>query len=132
MSTNASLAGRVAAILTTAEVDGAVLDLQANSFDNEVSVELDFTLGSLTNVVVRHYGSSDGVTFRPLHNGASLLTETITANATRCYTLRVPGVRYFKTTVQGTGTVTSSSCAYTYRYQLPLVVTQQDGAPHLG
>jgi hypothetical protein len=72
------------------------------------------------------------VTFRPLHSGSSALTETITASATRVYTLRVPGVRYFKTSVQGTGTTTSSSCAFTYRYQTGLVDVQQDGAHHLG
>jgi hypothetical protein len=131
MANYGSLIGRAAAVLTTGEVAGATLDL-SQSFDNSFSVELDFTLGSLTNVIVRFYGSADNMTYRALSNGTALLTETITATATRYYMTRPSGVRYVYVSVQGTGTVTSSSCTYTYRYQLPLVQTKQDGAPHLG
>jgi hypothetical protein len=130
MASTATATGRAAAILTTGEVDGAVLDLSA-SFDGGVSVELDFTLGSLTNGIVRFYGSDDNSTWRPLHNGAAALTETITANATRCYVMRLPGIRYFKVSIQGTGTVTSSSAAFTYRYQPYLTSTNTDGAPRI-
>jgi hypothetical protein len=131
MANYGSLVGRAAAVLTTSEVAGALLDLSL-SFDNSFSVELDFTIGSLTNVVVRFYGSADGATWRPLSNGTAVLTETITATASRYYMARLSGVRYVYVSVQGTGTVTSSSCTFTYRYQLPLVQTKQDGAPHLG
>lgn len=130
MANYGTLVGRAAAILTTAEVFGAVLDLSL-SYDNSVTVELDFTKGSLTNVIVNFYGSADNVTFRPLHSGVATLTETITANATRYYMIRPSGVRFFQASVTGTGTVTSSSCTFTYRYQLPLAVTNQDGSHHL-
>jgi hypothetical protein len=131
MGTSASTVGRAATILTTGEVVGATLDLQSTSLDHAVTVELDFTLGSLDNEIVRFYGSSDNVTFRPISVDGTVLTETLTANATRCYVVRVPGIRYFRASVQGTGTVTSSSCAYTYRYQPYLTATPTDGAARL-
>lgn len=131
MATIASATGRAAAILTTAEVFASSLDL-TKTLDGSVTVELSFTLGSLTNMAVKFYGSTDGLTFFPLHSGVATLTETLTANATRHYLVKVPGVNFFAVSVTGSGTVTSSSCTITYRYQLPLVVSEQDGAPHLG
>ena len=115
MATVSSAAGRAAAILTTGEVFGSALDLQETS-DGRVAVDLSFTLGSLTNVIVRFYGSSDDVTYKPIAESGAIVTETLTADAERMYALSLPGVRYFKASVQGTGTVTSSSCAFTYRY----------------
>jgi hypothetical protein len=111
-----SLAGRAAAILTTGEVAGAALDL-AQVHDSQISVDLAFTLGSLTNVIVRFYASMDGTTYDPVYNGGTAITETLTASGERCYLLpALPGWKKFRVTVQGTGTVTSSSAAFTYRW----------------
>lgn len=114
---NKSLAARAAAILTTGEVAGATLDLN-EAWGSHVTYQLDFTLGSLTNVIVRFYVSMDGTTWVPVAGPTgALMTETITATATRAYTVNhLAGWKYFRATLQGTGTVTSSSATGTYRY----------------
>jgi hypothetical protein len=114
---NRSLVARAAAILTTAEVAGAALDLN-EGWGGNVGVQLDFTKGSLTNVIIRHYVSMDGTNWYPVYTEAGAqATETITADATRSYKFgSLGGWKFFRSTVQGTGTVTSSSAALTYRY----------------
>jgi hypothetical protein len=113
---NKSQIGRAAAILTTAEVAGSALDLN-KAWGGQVTVELDFTLGSLTNVTARFYVSTDGTTYRPIAVGASLLTEVLTATATRCYVLpSLVGWKFFRVSLQGSGTTTSSTATVTYRY----------------
>lgn len=128
MASFSSTVGRAAAILTTGEVDGAVLDLD-DSPDGAVTVDFTFTIGSLTNVIVRFYGSPDNSAWKPLYSGATAVTETLTASGDRHYAVRAPGVRYFKVSVQGTGTVTSSTCAFTYRYQAYPSTSNIDGLP---
>lgn len=108
-----------------------MLDLQTVSEGCEVTVDFDFTLGSLTNVIVVLYGSSDNVTYKPIYIGGTAATETLTADGTRFYAVDIPGVRYFKVGVTGTGTVTSSSCAYTYRYIPYLTTAQTDGVTRI-
>lgn len=114
---NKAFAARAAAILTTGEVAASSFDLN-NAFDSQVTVDLSFTLGSLTNVIVRFYASSDGVTYKQIAvNGGTLMTETLTASAERCYVVPpLAGWKQFRITLQGTGTVTSSSATATYRY----------------
>lgn len=114
---NKSLLARAAAILTTGEVAGASLDLN-EAWGDGVSVQLDFTLGSLTNVIIRFYVSMDGTTFYALRGqtGAAV-TETVTASATNAYSVPIPaGWKFFRASLQGTGTVTSSSATLNYRY----------------
>ena len=114
---NKSKVGRSAAILTTGEVAAASLDLN-DTFGANVSVDLSFTIGSLTNVIVRFYASSDGVTYKPISIGGVVMAETLTASAERCYVLpSLAGWKYVRASLQGTGTVTSSSAAIVYRYQ---------------
>jgi hypothetical protein len=114
---NKQLAARAAAILTTGEVAASALDLN-EAWGSRVSVFLDFTLGSLTNVVVRFYASMDGTTYYPVSaDTGAVMTETVTATATRAYTVgNLVGWKWFRASVQGTGTVTSSSATLTYRY----------------
>ena len=113
---NKALTGRAAAVLTTAEVAGNSLDLNT-TYASQVTVDLSFTLGSLTNVIVRFYVSMDGTTFVPINVAGALVTETLTANATRAYSMpHLSGWKFFRASAQGTGTVTSSSCSFTYRY----------------
>lgn len=114
---NKSFVGRSAAILTTGEVAGNAFDLN-NAWGSAVTVDLSFTIGSLTNVIVRFYVSMDGTTYDPIAvNGGTLLSETLTASAERCYVLpSLAGWKFFRASAQGTGTVTSSTCNYSYRY----------------
>lgn len=114
---NKQLAARAAAILTTGEVAATALDLN-ESWGSRVSVFLDFTLGSLTNVIVRFYASMDGTNYYAITaDTGAVMTETITATATRAYCPQnLVGWKWFRASVQGTGTVTSSSATLTYRY----------------
>lgn len=131
MATVASTVGRAAAILTNSEVFSTALDM-ANTLDGGVTIDVDFTKGSLTNMILVIYGSSDDVTYKPIYFGVTAATETITANATRLYNIKPAGVRYVKVGVTGTGTVTSSSCTITYLYQRNyLLSSQSDGATRL-
>lgn len=113
---NKSLAARAAAILTTGEVAATALDLN-EAWGSRVSVFLDFTIGSLTNVVVRFYVSMDGTTYYPIAAGSAVMTETVSATATRAYAPEgLVGWKWFRVSLQGTGTVTSSTATLTYRY----------------
>ncbi len=114
---NRSLVARAAAILTTAEVAAASVDLNEGWGDG-ISVGLDFTLGSLTNVVVRFYVSMDATTWYTLRGStAAALAATETAGGNFAYAMEsLAGWKFFRASVQGTGTVTSSSATLTYRY----------------
>jgi hypothetical protein len=114
---NKALLARAAAILTTGEVAASQLDLN-ESWGDGVSVQLDFTLGSLTNVIIRFYVSMDGSTWYALRGSAgAALSETVTATATNAYPMEsLSGWKLFRATLQGTGTVTSSSATLNYRY----------------
>jgi hypothetical protein len=115
-ASNKAFTGRSAAILTTGEVAGNAFDLN-NAYQSQVCVDFSFTIGSLTNVIARFYASVDGVTYDPIYNGTTAITETLTASGERCYVLPpLAGWKYFRATVQGTGTVTSSAANFTYRY----------------
>lgn len=113
---NRSLLARASAVLTTSEVAATRIDLN-ECRGSEVSVDIDFTLGMLTNGIFRFYVSMDGTTYVPFDmNGAAAVSYTLTATATRAVTIRAPGWKYFRLTVQGTGTVTDSLADITYRY----------------
>lgn len=107
---------RAAAILTTGEVAASSLDLN-DAWASKVCIDADFTLGSLTNVILRFYVSLDGTTFVPYfaHTGA-VITQTLTATARNAYVVEAPGWKFLRVSAQGTGTVTSSSLTLTARY----------------
>ncbi len=132
MATLSSSVGRAAAILTTGEVNATTIDLQTVTMDCAVTVEFLFTLGSLTNGIIRFYGSADNVTYYPIYIGVTAMTETLTADGNRLYVMpKLAGVRYLRPSVQGTGTVTSSSAAITYRYQPYMTASQTDGGQRI-
>ncbi len=114
---NKSAVIRAAVITTNAEVAGTSVDIN-ESFGGRLSVQIDFTLGSLTNGIFKFYVSQDGTTFYTLMgtNGASL-TQTLTATSTISVPVEAYGWKYLRVSVTGTGTVTSSSAAVTARYQ---------------
>ena len=113
-----SLVGRAAAILTTSEVAGTTLNLlTSNAHDDRLCVDVAFTVGSLDSADFRFYASMDGTNFDLVYNGATSTTINLTATANICVALPpLGGYKYFRASVQGTGTVTSSSAAFTYRW----------------
>jgi hypothetical protein len=113
---NRAFIARAAAILTTGEVAGTSFDLN-EAHDSEVDVQLDFTVGSLTNGIFRFYVSVDGTNWYT-HFGpsAAALTQTLTANGALSIPVSGKGWKFLRVSVQGTGTVTSSSATVTVRY----------------
>lgn len=113
---NKNFSVRSAAILTTGEVDGAVFDLD-QAWGHGASAKINFTLGSLTNGIFRFYVSDDGTNWFTLLgvNGGSL-TQTLTANGTISVPILALGWKSLKISVQGTGTVTSSSATVSINY----------------
>lgn len=116
MAMNKSFSGRAAAVLTTGEVAGATFDVDKAARAEHV-LDFSFTLGSLTNVILRFFGSVDGVTWDPIQDTSGNVSYTLTASTERMFVFNQPGVKNFRASVQGTGTVTSSSCAFTHRYR---------------
>ena len=114
-SANRALVLRAAAILTNAEVKSAAIDL--NLADSAgVDLQLNFTLGSLTNGLFKFYVSDDGSTWVPHEDSAGALLRTFTGNANQSVPLYAPGWKFLCVGVTGTGTVTSSSATITARY----------------
>lgn len=114
-NSNVSYPGRTAAILTTGEVAGTALDLN-NAHESHCTVGLSFTIGSLTNITVRFYASMDGTTYDPIYVNGATIAEVLTASAERCYVMpALPGWKFFRVSVQGSGTTTSSTCNFAYR-----------------
>lgn len=115
-ASNKLFAVRAAAILTTGEVAGTTFDVN-EAWGGKCSAQVDFTKGSLTNGIFRFYVSSDGVTFYPLFGpSGATLTQTLTADGTLALPLDAGGWKFLRISVQGTGTVTSSSAAVALRY----------------
>lgn len=115
-SPNKSLAARAAAILTTGEVAATSLDLN-EAFGSKANVQVDFTIGMLTNVIVRFYVSMDGTNFYTLFGpSGAVLTQTLTASSTLGIPVEAVGWKFLRVSAQGTGTVTGSSAAITIRY----------------
>jgi hypothetical protein len=117
---NKAQAARPAAILTTAEVAGANQDVN-ETWGAELTVDADFTLGSLTNVILRFYASMDGVTWIPIYapgsTGHIAMNATLTATGRIAIPVQTPsGFKFFRATAQGTGVVTGSSLTLYYRW----------------
>ncbi len=118
---------RPAAILTTGYVAGNVIGLNTDTvqfneggvhLQNQLELYIDFTLGSLTDVLIKLEFSNDNTTyfqeaFSAISGGldtVSLAEHKITASGK--YRLALPiKDRYIKVSVKGEGTVTSSSIA---------------------
>lgn len=105
---------RAAAILTNSYVAGTVLSgLQA---DNQLILDVQFTLGSLTSGEVRVEFSDDNTTWFQQSSG-SVTAGTITISlaeytfaATGNYRLEIPiKAAFVRVSAKGTGTVTASS-----------------------
>lgn len=116
---NKSLAARASTVLTTAEVAATAFDLN-NAFNSQVCVDVAFTLGMLTNVTLRFYASVDGVNWdavaAPVAAPAAM-AAVLTASANLAVPLpALPGYKFVRVSAQGSGTVTNSLLALSYRY----------------
>lgn len=117
---NRNLVARASAILTTGEVAGTIIDLNDMS-PAGLALFYDFTIGSLTNVIIRVYVATDAAptTWIPLLfvPTGTAIAATVTATATGAISLPpAPGFKWMRVTAQGTGTVTSSLLALTWYY----------------
>jgi hypothetical protein len=115
-ASNESHVARASAVLTTGEVAGTSFDLN-NAWGGEATVQIDFTLGMLTNGIFRVYVSQDGSTWYTLMGPTgAVLTQTYTASATNAIPVKANGWKHLRVSVQGTGTVTNSLAAVTVKY----------------
>lgn len=108
---------RASAVLTTSYVDTDIIDLSGHRI---VAICFDLTQGSLTSfqykIYISHNGNtwfqeaSESVAAATITDYAHNYTYTFTGTDDYYKILDVPA-KYMKLSVQGTGTVTDSSCA---------------------
>lgn len=111
-----SSALRAAAILTTGVVSSTTF-VVPKCWASRFTLDIRFTVGSLTNVTLLYYVSMDASTWVPCETlGAGVLTHVLTADTTKAVNFDGTGWAYFKVTAQGSGTVTSSSLTLTSRF----------------
>lgn len=106
---------RAAAIMTTSEVAGTSFDLNSAA-DALITVDHRFTVGSADSGTFRYYVSMDASTWVPCESLNGDVSYAPTANATKCATFLLPGWKWFRVSVQGAGTMTSSSATVSVRY----------------
>ena len=108
--------GRTAAILTTGEVAGFAVKLE-RAQDSRVTVDLSFTIGSLTNVTVRVYASMDNTTYDLITGPTGQEMEfVLTASTETCIIVPpLDGWKWMRVSLQGAGTLTNSTAQFTYR-----------------
>ena len=126
MATEATLACRAAAVLTNAEVDGAVLDLR-NALDGEVTIECDFTVDTLTNCTLRVYAGSATPPTTPLHLNGVVQTYLLTGDSTPSFVVKAHGARYLMVSAEGIGACGASSLTMDYYYLNTLATSLVDG-----
>lgn len=110
---------RSAAILTNAYVAGTILK-DCSGYD-QLTLYVDFTIGSLTDLQVKVEFSVDGGTTYAQETFSSISTTTDTLSlgihkmaGSGVFTINVPVQGdWIKVSAIGTGTVTNSSCAIT-------------------
>jgi hypothetical protein len=96
---------RAAAILTNAAVASLVIPVNP-TLTQKLMLYVDFTLGSLTNVLIQAQVTYDGTNWFDCTVPGLL---TLTATGKKAVLVDVAGAKQFRATAQGTGTVTSSS-----------------------
>ena len=115
-------AARASVVLTNGEVAATALDISKAGnmavHDAQVRVRADFTVGNLTNVIIRGYSSQDGTTYDLMYGEGGLAAiYTLTATDTVTITLpRADGSNYVRVTAQGTGDFTGSLLALDYHW----------------
>src|SRR6266702_5159221 len=105
---------RVAVVLTNSAVATAVQNVQ-NTIDGWIQVYVDFTLGSLTNVIIKpQVNDGTSSTWSDVTDPGTL---TLTADGNKAFAVNCKGAKQFRCTATGTGTVTSSSLAIRFCWQ---------------
>jgi hypothetical protein len=114
---NQKMTARASAVLTTGEVAATAMDIAVTD-QSQLCVRADFTVGLLTNVIIRCYVSEDGTTYDLLYGeGGAAYIVTLTATDTVAMPIpNLSGYKFFRVTAQGTGTVTNSLLALTYKW----------------
>lgn len=119
---------RSSAVLTTSYVAGTILGAEAGTTPdtyttnpneyNQLVLYVDFTIGSLTDMLLKVEFSPDNSTYYQETLGtiaSSTETDSVLEHkftATGKYRIAIPCTdRYIKVSVKGTGTVTNSLCA---------------------
>lgn len=105
--------GRAAAVLTNAAVASNVVQVN-QTLDGWITVYANFTIGSLTNVILNPQISDDGTNWYDVTDPGTL---TITATGKKAFSICSKGAKQFRVQATGTGTVTSSSLALNFGYQ---------------
>ena len=105
--------GRSAAILTNDAVDSNIVAIP-QTIDGNVQVMVEFTIGSLTNVILKPY-VGDGTNW---YLNTDPGTATLTASGDYAFVVNCGGAKQFKLSVTGTGTVTSSSLTVWFGYRV--------------
>jgi ribosome-interacting GTPase 1 len=110
---------RASSVLTTSEVFYELKGYEEMiMFSNQLSLDIDFTKGSLTNCLIKIYTKKEGgewVTLPSLSISAGVVTVNdlvITLTASTKFNFETPiNAKHIRIGVQGTGTVTSSLLA---------------------
>ena len=131
MATATSLVGRAAAVLTNGTVYGADCDL-SDSLDGKLSVDLTFTLDTLTSVTLICCAGNAANPTDPLWVNGQLQTISLTGNTEAAMVFDCGGYRYARLSALGVGAVGASSLAYTYYYNDYEGTTKVDGEVRVG
>ncbi len=113
---------RAAAILTTGVVAGNIIGVDSpdiNFYNNQLIIYADFTIGSLTNVIITVEFSNDATNWYAETYEDVAVSTGVTTERVKTHVLAATGKkrltpiticdRYIRISAQGTGTVTSSS-----------------------
>lgn len=116
-SSNKVFTIRASAVLTTGEVNGTSFGLN-KAHGSRCSVDLRFTIGSLTNVTVRYYVTdADALVWVPLETaGGGVVSHVLSADTKKSVLIDAPGWSYLRVSAQGSGTVTDSLLEVKARY----------------
>lgn len=100
--------------LTASEVQATEWKTEQSS-NGAVAVDLRFTMAAAETCTIRFYGSHDGTTYVKVADDTVGLSETLTVSTDKAYRFSsLPGLRFFRCSVQGTGT--NSTAAIYYRW----------------
>jgi hypothetical protein len=114
-SGGALVARTVAAGVVANASTGATMIAINQTLDGIINVDVNFTLGSLTNATFTPQVSDDGVNWSTLTDPGAL--GPLTATGRFSFPCIVKGRQFFRVAAASTGTPTSSSAAIAYTWQ---------------
>lgn len=150
MAVETTAVGRATAELTGSDTVDYAADLDMrDTLDGTVCVEIALTKGSLDEITVNFHGGGSASPTAALYmpgavtsvisggngtvvGGMAPVTDVFSGTTdTRVYVVRAPGCRYFRASVTGGGTPTSSDAVITYRYLSYQTLADTDGGSRL-